>query len=200
MQETEVETIVQTDAEIVAPENAGETTSRFKTPEELLKAYENLEKEFTKRSQKLKVLEKELAEKTPSTVTYDENVWQKKVDDFFEARPEIAPFKKEIAEEILKSDLGNNENCLEIAGARVVLNNYKSPRAYLDDDDFVAENVLSNERIKDKIIRRYLSDLDGVKTVRTINAEGQPALAKQIRPKSVGEAGKMVMAMAGRGK
>ena len=49
MQENEVETTVQTDA---PSENAGETTSRFKTPDELLKAYECLEKEFTKRSQK----------------------------------------------------------------------------------------------------------------------------------------------------
>ena len=37
MQENEVETTVQTDA---PSENAGETTSRFKTPDELLKAYE----------------------------------------------------------------------------------------------------------------------------------------------------------------
>lgn len=28
----------------------------------------------------------------------------------------------------MKNDLGSNENCLEIAGARVVLNNYKSPK------------------------------------------------------------------------
>lgn len=99
MQENEVETTVQTDA---PSENAGETTSRFKTPDELLKAYECLEKEFTKRSQKLKALEKELSEKAPSNVAYAQNDWQQKVDDFFESRPEIAPFKKEIAEEILK--------------------------------------------------------------------------------------------------
>lgn len=197
MQENEVETTVQTDA---PSENAGETTSRFKTPDELLKAYECLEKEFTKRSQKLKALEKELSEKAPSNVAYAQNDWQQKVDDFFESRPEIAPFKKEIAEEILKNDLGSNENCLEIAGARVILNNYKSPKDYLLDDDFVAENVLSNEKIRDRIIKKYLSDLDGVKTVRTINGEGQASLAKQIRPKTVGEAGKMVMAMAGKGK
>ena len=105
MQENEVETTVQTDA---PSENAGETTSRFKTPDELLKAYECLEKEFTKRSQKLKALEKELSEKAPSNVAYAQNDWQQKVDDFFESRPEIAPFKKEIAEEILKNDLGSN--------------------------------------------------------------------------------------------
>lgn len=150
MQENEVETTVQTDA---PSENAGETTSRFKTPDELLKAYECLEKEFTKRSQKLKALEKELSEKAPSNVAYAQNDWQQKVDDFFESRPEIAPFKKEIAEEILKNDLGSNENCLEIAGARVVLNNYKSPKDYLFDEDFVVENVLSNEKIRDRIIK-----------------------------------------------
>ncbi len=100
----------------------------------------------------------------------------------------------------MKNDLGSNENCLEIAGARVILNNYKSPKDYLFDDDFVVENVLSNEKICDRVIKKYLSDLDGVKTVRTINGEGQASLAKQIRPKTVGEAGKMVMAMAGKGK
>ncbi len=200
MEETIVETVVQAETEQSAPENAGETTTRFKSPDELLRAYENLEKEFTKRSQKLKALEKELSEKTPSTVAYAQDDWQKKVDDFFEQRPEIAPFKKEIAEEILKNDLGNYENCLEIAGAHVVLNNYKTPRDYLDDDEFVNDNVLNNEKIRNKIIKSYLADLDGVKTVRTINGEGQASLAKQIRPKTVSEAGKMVMAMAGRGK
>lgn len=108
--------------------------------------------------------------------------------------------KKSLQTEILKNNLGSNENCLEIAGARVVLNNYKSPKDYLFDDDFVVENVLSNEKICDRVIKKYLSDLDGVKTVRTINGEGQASLAKQIRPKTVGEAGKMVMAMAGKGK
>lgn len=84
MQENEVETTVQTD---VPSENAGETTSRFKTPDELLKAYECLEKEFTKRSQKLKALEKELSEKAPSNVAYAQNDWQQKVDDFLNRVP-----------------------------------------------------------------------------------------------------------------
>ena len=71
-----------------------ETTNReigkFKNPEELLRAYGLLEKEFTKKSQRLKELENAIA--TPFKTEED---WKVAVDKFFERTPSAKPFAKE---------------------------------------------------------------------------------------------------------
>lgn len=196
---------VQTEAEpvnaAISSETEGETTGRFKSAEDLLKAYTSLEKEFTKRSQKLRTLEKELSGKMVSPQKeYMLDDWRERVEKFIGNTPSVAPFKKQIADEILNGGLENNPDCLEIAAARVILNNYKSPADYLSDDEFVNEYVMKNEKIRDGIVKDYLKNLDGVKSVRTIGSAGQPALSSPIRPKTVSEAGRMVMEMAGKGK
>ena len=54
---------------------------KFKNPEELLKAYRELEKEFTKKSQKLAKLE---AQKDDDNQGFDDDSFKVAVDKFFE--------------------------------------------------------------------------------------------------------------------
>ncbi|MEG1612723.1 MAG: hypothetical protein RR357_00980 [Clostridia bacterium] len=174
---------------------------RFKTSDELQKAYSSLEKEFTKRSQRLKVLEREMESKmeTPSPVYSQEN-WQERVEKFVSENPSAKPFKKDIAKVILNGELTSNPNCLELALSKVLINNYRTPNALLEDSEFLDNHVFKNDKIREKIIKDYLCSVNNVRSPKTISGGGQPALAPQNRPKSFDEAGKMAIKLSSRGK
>ncbi|MBR2334184.1 MAG: hypothetical protein IKA59_02455, partial [Clostridia bacterium] len=83
--------------------------SKFKSVEELEKAYNSLQKEFTKRCQKLAQLEREMS---ASKVETPEQ-WKTKVDKFFVETPDAKRFAREIAEEISKDNrLRTRSDCL----------------------------------------------------------------------------------------
>lgn len=192
------------DEETSNPEKDDKTNSfgRFNSADELVKAYTNLEREFTKRSQRLKTLEKEYEEEKtqPKVLEYTRENWQDRVGKFIEDYPEAEPFKAQISSEILNGNLAENPNCLELALSKVLLKNYKSPKMLLDSDEFIENYVLNNKKVKDKIIKNYLENIESVRTVRTIGAGGQPITSPSNRPKTISEAGRLVMEMAGRGK
>ena len=90
---------------------------KFKNPEELLKAYGELEKEFTRRSQKLKELESAREEAFKS-----EEDWRAAVDKFFEETPSAKAFSKDIANEIIAHpELKKDKNCLSVALTRTLV-------------------------------------------------------------------------------
>jgi hypothetical protein len=68
-----------------------ETSSKFKSVEDLEKAYLALQKEFTRRCQRLSKLEKELKDSVEREETPEE--WKGKVDKFFNENPHAKPFR-----------------------------------------------------------------------------------------------------------
>jgi hypothetical protein len=170
------------------------TTSakRFKTEEELQKAYNSLEKEFTKRSQRLKTLEKEFdANKQAAEPVYTAENWGQKVDSFMSAHPEAMPFKGEIAKLIIDGDLKNNPNCLELALSKVLVKNYKAPSQLISDSEFLEGYVFANEGIKNRIINDYLKRVADVRSPKIIGGGGQSMVTPPSKPKSFSEAGQM---------
>lgn len=197
----EIQTDGQENISDAETENGANSYGRFKSAEELVKAYTNLEKEFTKRSQRLKSLEKEVVEAPqPPVKEYMRENWRERVSRFMEKTPEAQPFTAEIAKVILENKLDENPNCLELALSQVLLSNYKAPSSLTEDEEFLNEHVYKNEKIRDKIIKDYLCGITQSRAVKTIGVGGQPAMSPQSRPKTIGEAGKMVIQMAGRGK
>lgn len=174
---------------------------RFKTSDELIKAYTSLEKEFTKRSQRLKVLEREIEENKQSIPNpeYNKENWQERVDKFLAENPIATPFKKDLSKTILDNGLSNNPDCLELALAKVLVSNYRSPASLLEDTDFLDSHIYCNEKICDKIIKDYLCKVSDVRSPKTICGGGQPALTPPTRPKNFGEAGKMAIMLSEKG-
>ena len=70
-----------------------------------------MEKEFTRRCQRLSKLEKELSDTTVKDETPAE--WKGKVDKFFNENPQAKPLARAIAEEIVKDGaLRKRKDCL----------------------------------------------------------------------------------------
>lgn len=162
-------------------------SSKFKSVEELEKAYNELEKEFTRRCQKLAKYEKEMGQ---STETPKE--WKAKVDKFFDETPDAKQFAREIAGEISKdTSLRSRSDCLEVALTRVLLSRYRAPKDLATDEEFLKEHILGSDFVKKAVIDGYMKDLRAGKPPVLITKAGQNTVAPRSKPQSIQEAGRL---------
>lgn len=170
----------------------GSIYGKFKDATSLLEAYNNLEKEFTKKSQKLSELLKQntqdnllnkQSEDNQIQPAYKNSNWQNQVSKFFEKNPEAKAFSKEIANTLLSDkEIAKNTNCLEYAYALTQLKNQVKPADLLNDPKHL-EDIYNNETIKEKIISNYLQNVNQNKTnLRFIS--GEPNSISPTRPAS----------------
>lgn len=162
---------------------------KFKNPEELLRAYGELEKEFTRRSQRLKELESGQAKTEMS-----EEDWKRTVDKFFEQTPSARIFAKEIAQKLIdEPSLKQDANCLNIALNQVLIDKFKTPEQLMSDGQFLQDYVFSSDAVKNAIVSKYLSDVRAGQPPVTLSDEGLGAIAPNRKPKSIEEAGFMFL-------
>lgn len=161
---------------------------KFKNPTELYKAYCELEREFTKKSQKLKQLEAEQGGFA------SEEEWHEAVDKFFDETPSAKNFAKEIACKIMdEPELKKDKNCLSIALTRVMLDKFKSPEELMKDGQFLEKYVFGSEEIKDKIVKDYLSGVRSGQPPIMLVESGTQCVAPSIKPRTIQEAGMMFL-------
>lgn len=161
---------------------------KFKSVEELERAYESLEKEFTRRSQRLAKLEKEMKQDKVET----DAEWKAKVDKFFSENPSAKPFAKQMSDQIIRDNtLRMRSDCLETALTRVLLEAYRAPKDLATDEDFLKEHILGSDFVKKAVIEGYMKDLREGKPPVLISARGQNTVAPRSKPKTIEEAGKM---------
>ena len=167
---------------------SGSSTQKFKSVEALEKAYENLEKEFTKKCQALNSLISDNNDKLPQ---YSREDWLEKVGDFLNSHQLAKNYTKQIAE-VLSSDeeLAKKEDALNIAYSIVLEKNFKTKEELAKDEEFLNEFVFGSDLIKEKIIEEYLQNITSNKTVPLIsNVRGTASVpSPRFQPKSLKEA------------
>jgi len=165
-------------------EQESSSIGKFKDAASLLKAYNSLEKEFTKKSQRLaEVLKNETGEQkefTPSkeqsssdtvftktqedmtSVSLEENKsnWKTHAKDFLDAHEDARPLAREMSR-ILMNDkaLAASPNALEYAYQLAKASNQKDTATLLSDKDFIRDNILSNQFIRDEFLKDYLTSV-----------------------------------------
>ena len=174
-------------------EEKGSACGKFRNPEELLKAYGELEKEFPRRSQRLAEAERMLAEKeTPFEPTAEE--WKGAVDKFFVEIPAAKPFAKEMAKEIMSHpELKSDRNCLTNALVRVLAASFRTPEQMLSDGQFLREHVLTSTAVKAAVVEGYLKGLREGQPPVVMRDGGQFGVAPRKVPKSIEEAGSLFL-------
>ena len=209
------EQIVKEEATCVQNDETGSIYGKFKDATSLLEAYNNLQREFTKKSQKLAELTKESAvenqnnnsnnfqrdtqsvkennknEIEQSMPFYKNSSWKNKVSIFFNENPQAKIYTKQISEILLKDkELAKNPNCLSYAYAVVKQKDYKEPAELLSDPKHV-EDIIKNEKIKDVIIKNYINSLKGIQSSPRLISGGISDVAlspKNEKPKTIKEA------------
>lgn len=156
---------------------------KFKTAEELLKAYNSLQSEFTKRSQKLKEYEQQ--QKAAEQ-------WEGKVAEFVAKYPLAERYADEMAQEIAKNENGAEENRLESALINVLMAKVKTPEQMAADGD-VIDKVLNADANREKIIAEYLETVKSNPCPVTLQKGGAIPLASPIKPKNIREAGEIAL-------
>lgn len=151
--------------------------SKFKDVKSLEQAYLNLQSEFTRKCQRLSELEKSsgdnlLTKNASDSTSESENVkvskpfyemegWQESVNNFLTNHPDASEFASEIVNEILMDkDLAFSPNSLTNAYNKILASKYIPKQNLLEDEDFVNNYILTNEKIKEKIINNYIKNLN----------------------------------------
>ena len=199
-------------------EVSGSNFGKFKDPATLLSAYESLEKEFTKKSQKLAELEKQNKniqeiknanllsdnenthtetaneDKTPlqSKAKYEDEDWKTYAENFLKENQNAKQYSKEIFE-IISNDkvLASSPNCLEYAFAIAKSKHETNTESLLSDQTFISEHILNNENIKEQIIKQYLCSLSkGSEVPRFISGTTQniSVTTPDAKPKTLKDA------------
>ena len=158
---------------------------KFKDAESLVKAYSNLEAEFTKKSQRLAQLE---VEKNNFEAEQERlaNI-EKRVDEFVMKFDQIKPFSS-----ALKETLKSQENCnLEEEAIRLLSNNYKTAEFYAEDDEFLNNYIFTNKQVKDRILKDYLSNITQNSPIKVDKSGSSITLTPPKQPTTIAEAGKL---------
>ena len=192
--------------------NDGSPISKFKSVQELEKAYKNLEKEFTQKCQKIKELTDELSasdnakfnqkdstESASNEVApeYESDDWEEMVLAFFSQNPTAKNYVQEISE-VLENDeeIAKSKNSLQVALTKVLANKFVPQEVLASDDEFLEKFIYTNEKVSKKIIEKYLDDLEEKKSLPLISSSsGSGTFSSPVqKPKTIKDAGKMVEA------
>ncbi|MDE5548691.1 MAG: hypothetical protein K2J13_00400 [Clostridia bacterium] len=134
--------------------------------------------------------------KEEKIAVYEEDGWQRKVEEFFEKYPVAKGFASMIGEQIVGDEgLAHDDNCLEKALARVFDKVYVPPKELVRNQEFLEKYVYQNESIKNAIIEKYLEDLENTRPPKSISSRGKITLTPPDRPKSIAEAGNVIKSM-----
>ena len=153
----------EADSEVIEEEGAkdsfleGSIPSKFKSSESLMKAYENLQAEFTRKSQKLSEVSRQLATlKENATVKqapfYEAENYEKMVDEFFHNNPSAKEYASEISELILKDNVQTAQP-LQAAWTKILADKFLNLEHTLQQDNNLLERILNNKTVQEGIIK-----------------------------------------------
>lgn len=155
----ENETLEQLKAE---PETKSENSDgsmygKFKDVQSLLEAYNSLQAEFTRKSQKLAEFQKNLEQ---NAVFSDNDNLEEMISD----PTDLEKYKKEVTEILDKNeDLSNLPNKNQVA-LKIIKETERKTNETLNNPEFIDKYIEANENIKGKIISNYLSTLNETST------------------------------------
>ncbi len=168
------------------------TFGKFRDAKSLLDAYNNLQSEFTRKSQRLAELEK-LGTKDTSSPSYTRADWHEKLSAFLDSHSDARKYADEISSVILEDkDVANSDNSLELAWLRVMSDKYISPDSLDAHSDLIDKYLSSHEDIKEKIINEYLDSVKQNRTPPLMSSRGS-SVASRVNLKSMDEAKDYVM-------
>ncbi len=196
----------------------GSPFGKFESAEKLKTAYENLEREFTRKSQLLSVFQKdqeelkeegnncndseskdagcqkEIMSDDVTTPFWEKIGWDEEVQKFLKDNPLAKSHAKEISKLVLEDkELLSSERPLYAAWAKWLENNYKTPEQLLSDENFLA-SVQANEKVRRGVIKNYLTEINSRETTPPLFASSDGAGLSDNRksPKSFDEVRELV--------
>ncbi len=168
----------------------GSNLGKFKDVQTLFNAYNSLQAEFTRKSQKLAELQKENDKN--AIFSYNDSL-----EEILKDEGESDKYKKEITE-ILEHDevLSNLPNKNHIA-FKIIKNTEKNIENKINSQEFIDEYIKNNNSICDSIISNYLSKLNNIPATNNYTpSNGSVYFTPNINsPKTLKDAGEIFSKM-----
>lgn len=157
---------------------------KFRTGEELLQAYNSLESEFTRRSQRIKELETKLGK------TLENEKWDSRVSELKKRYPVADGLDGAIAEYVgAHKELIESDNCLEKALLGVLAERFSPNSAPEGNPGKVGEG---QNAYKNRIIAEYLEGVSK-SAPPSVETGGEIPVVLPVRPSTVREASKVAL-------
>lgn len=145
----------------------GEKVGKFKNVEALLDAYNNLEKEFTKKSQRLAEFEKDKVEEEKELDSQVDN----KLKTFLSSNGEANSYSEELKKRVLENEsLKKMDDPFSYVWAEMIFEKLKGSS---ETDREVANYVLGNEKLKNIVLEKYVNQLTENKSPIKISSAGK---------------------------
>ena len=176
--------------------------SKFKSVDALSEAYQNLEKEFTQKCQKIKELTDKIAvqenmAKQKAIPEYLKDGWDKKVANFYSTHPEAEKFAYDISK-VIQTDgrIASSETALEDAFTKVLAQKYMPVEELVENKEFLDKYIYSNQNISEKIVMDYLNNVKEQRVMPLMSSVGGSGTFSSPvkKPATLNEASKMAEA------
>lgn len=133
---------------------------KFKDAESLVKAYNLLQAEFTKKSQRLSELEGEL--KPLTKMERVNNI----VNEWTNNYSAITEFKDELKDYLVENDGEDLEKLAERKIIKLLAENFVKPKDLVQDKKFLSDYIFNNDEVKNAIVKDYLNKLKSAPSVK----------------------------------
>jgi len=153
---------------------------KFNDYDKLLASYTQLEKEFTKKCQQLAELKK-------SSGTNEHSSPQQTADEFFRDYPDAEKFRGQILQRA-SAPGSDGDGAFAKAYFDLLRENYVSPEALADDEDFLQRHVINSEKFAD--VLQKIGGSVGAPTIISGKC-GQSVATLPNRPRTLKEASEL---------
>lgn len=169
----------------------GSMFGKFKDAKSLLDAYNSLEAEFTRKSQKLAEFQKEMKQ----NAIFDN---EKSLDDVLKDEKDIDKYKKEITEMLANnSELSSLPNKYQVTFNIIKEAENKSAKL-INSQEFVDECFNTKNNLYQSIVNKYLSTLNNIPTSPKVMSGNSTSIyfsPNTNRPTTIREAGEIFSKM-----
>ena len=155
----------------------GVPAGKFKSVDDLVTAYQNLQAEFTRKSQRLAEMEKEKMQSEPSDTSFDD-----KLKAFLSKNQEAVLYAEELKSRINQNEsLKNDENCFDKVWSQMLFEKLSSPNRA--KEPLVKDMILKDKDLKNLIIEDYMKQLQEQKTPIVMSSNSGERVTKPVAPK-----------------
>lgn len=164
-------------ATISSEAERGVPIGKFKSVDDLFEAYNNLQAEFTRKSQRLSQLEKDKMSESSQ-----DNVIENKFQTFLSKNQEAAVYADEIKSRAMQSEsLKNDDACFDIVWAEMLYEKLSGPNKA--KEPIVQNLVLKDEELKNLVIENYMKQLQEQKIPVIMSSNSGERVTKTVAPK-----------------
>jgi len=167
-------------------DNPSESIGKFKNAQALFEAYNNLQAEFTKKSQRLSELEKE------KTVEQTQEKKYERLNEFLSSNNDALLYKDEFTSFLEKEQ--STVGSIDGAWAKFVLSKLTNDGENYTSEPIVKKYIFQDENVRNKIIENYIKELNHKKPPVIMSKQSGMVVAEQkpATPSNLKEAKKLV--------